>query len=170
MLDQLSILLTHPLCHTKNTFLMANDRLHKVATDKFHEAFELLDDCVSIFRKFKCGTGTIPSCPLLQADEAKATKAKFDKAPKHGNGSDAPGMGLVAHDTMRQHTGKPGNATPSADELSGTLIYTGTDMMPSVNEANPAMRLCASAATLRKSFYDNYLSIQPSAMTFMPVT
>jgi hypothetical protein len=47
MLDQLSILLTHPLRHTKNTFLLASGRLHKITTDKFHEAFKLLVDCIS---------------------------------------------------------------------------------------------------------------------------
>jgi len=82
MLDQLSILLTHPLRHTKNTFLLASGKLHEITSDKFHEAFELLDDCVSTLCKFECGTSTIPSCPLLMADEAKAAKAKVDKASK----------------------------------------------------------------------------------------
>ena len=76
MLDQLSILLTHPLRHTKNTFLLTSGKLHEIASDKFHEAFELLDDCVSLLRKFECGTGTIPSWPLLMADEVKAARAK----------------------------------------------------------------------------------------------
>jgi hypothetical protein len=44
MLDQLSILITHPLQHTKNTFLLASGKIHEVAADKFSEAFELLDD------------------------------------------------------------------------------------------------------------------------------
>jgi hypothetical protein len=88
MLDQLSILLMHPLCHAKNVFLVADDRLSEVALDKFVEAFELLDDCVSTLRKFESGTGTIPSCPLLQADEAKAAKAKLDKVPKRTAGHD----------------------------------------------------------------------------------
>jgi hypothetical protein len=61
MLDQLSILLTHPLCHMKNTFLLANNRLHEIASDKFIEAFELLDDCISNLHKFECGTGTARS-------------------------------------------------------------------------------------------------------------
>jgi hypothetical protein len=82
MLDQLSILLTHPLRQTKNTYLLANDRLSEIAPDKYVEAFELLDDCVGILRKFECGTGTIPSCPLLRADEAKIAEVKLDKAPK----------------------------------------------------------------------------------------
>jgi hypothetical protein len=87
MLDQLSILLTHPLRHVKNAFLVANDRLLEVATDKLIEAFELLGDCVSTLRKFECGTGTIPSCPLVKANEAKAAKAKLDKAPKRSAGT-----------------------------------------------------------------------------------
>jgi hypothetical protein len=82
MLDQLSILLTHPLRHTKNSFLLTNDRLREVATDKFLEAFELLNNCVSTLQKIECGTGTIPSCPLLQAEEAKSAKPKLDKASK----------------------------------------------------------------------------------------
>jgi hypothetical protein len=40
MLDQLSILLTHPLRQTKNTYLLANDRLPEIASDKYIEAFE----------------------------------------------------------------------------------------------------------------------------------
>jgi hypothetical protein len=77
MLDELSILLTHHLRFEKNTFLVTNNRLSEVASDKFVEAFELLNDCMSTLRKFKSGTGTIPSCPLLQADEAKVAKAKL---------------------------------------------------------------------------------------------
>jgi hypothetical protein len=34
----------------KNTFLLVNNRLHEVATDKFLEAFEILDDCISTLR------------------------------------------------------------------------------------------------------------------------
>jgi hypothetical protein len=144
MLDQLSILLTHPLRHTKNTFLLASGKLHEIASDKFLGAFELLDDCVSTLRKFKCGTGTIPSCPLLMADEAKTARAKGDKAPKRTMASNAPAMGFATPDTKRQRSSKAADATPLADNLSGTLIYTSTDMMPSVNEANPTMRLCAA--------------------------
>jgi hypothetical protein len=147
MLDQLSILLTHPLRHTKNTFLLTSGKLHEINSDKFLEAFELLDNCVSTLRKFECGTGTIPSCPLLMADKAKTARAKGDKAPKCTMASGAPAMGFATPDTKRQCSGKAADATPSADDLSdlsGTLIYTGTDMMPSVNEANPAMRLCAT--------------------------
>jgi hypothetical protein len=122
ILDQLSILLADPLRHMKNTFFLVSGKLHDIATDKFHDAFELLDDCVCTLRKFKCGTGTIPSCPLLMANEAKAAKAKVEKTSKHNAGIDAPGTGLITPDAKLQHTGKPGNALPSADNLSGTLI------------------------------------------------
>jgi hypothetical protein len=91
MLDQLSILLTHALHHTKNAFLVTNDRLS-----------ELLDDCVSTLHKFECGTGTIPSCLLLQANKAKATKAKLDKPPKCTAGHDPFGSGLVTPNTKRK--------------------------------------------------------------------
>jgi hypothetical protein len=142
MLNQLNILLIHPLHHTKNTYLLANDRLHEIATDKFIKAFKLLDDCISTLCKFECGTSTIPSCPLLQADEAKTAKAKLKKAPKHAATPEASGMGLVTPDAKCQRTGKPSSVTPSVDDLASMLIYSGTDMMPSVNKANPAMRLC----------------------------
>ena len=33
---------------------------------------------------------------------------------------------------------------PETHDLSGMLIYTGTNMMPLVNEANPPMLLCAA--------------------------
>jgi hypothetical protein len=102
MLDQLSILLTHPRHYAKNAFLVTNDRLSEVASDKFLNAFELINNCVSMLRKFECGTGPIPSCPLLQANEGKAAKAKLDKDPKHTAGHDHTGMGLVTPDTKRQ--------------------------------------------------------------------
>jgi hypothetical protein len=142
MLDQLSILLTHQLCQTKNTYLLANDRLSDIATDKYVEAFELLYDCVSILQKFECGTGTIPSCPLLQADKAKLVKAKLEKAPKCTAGVDTTSAGFITPDAKGARPGKSGDAAPSADDLSGTLVYTGADMMLTVNEANPSLHLC----------------------------
>ena len=151
MLDQLSILLTHPLRHTKNAYLLSNNRISEIATDKFVEAFELLDDCVSTLRKFECGTGTIPSCPLLQADEAKAAKARVDRAPKRTASNDNAGMGFAAPDHKRQRNSKPGDSTPSPDDLSGTLVYTGSDMMPTVSEANPSLRLCAARQRVGRS-------------------
>jgi hypothetical protein len=144
MLDQLSILLTHPLRYAKNTFLVANDRLPEVASDKFTEAFELLDDCVSTLRKFESGTGTIPSCPLLQADEAKVAKAKLDRTPKRSASLDPLGAGLITPDPKRQRGSKNTDATPTNDDLNGTLVYSGTDMMPTVNETNLSLRLCAA--------------------------
>ena len=144
MLDQLSILLTHPLHHTKYIYLLASGKLREIASDKLHKAFELLDDCVSTLWKFECGTGMIPSCPLLMADEAKAAWAKGDKAPKRAMASDATAMNFVMPDAKCQRSSKAADATPSAKDLSGTLVYTGNNMMPSVNEANLAMRLCAA--------------------------
>jgi hypothetical protein len=144
MLDQLSILITHPLHYTKNAFLVTNDRLSEMTSDKFIEAFELLDNCVSTLHKFKSGTGTIPSCLLLQADEAKAAKAKLDKTPKRTASLDHHGLGLITPDTKRQRGSKPGDITPSGDDLNGTLVYTGTDMMLTVNETNLSLYLCAA--------------------------
>jgi len=141
ILDQLSILLMHPLCHMKNAFHLGNDRLNKIATDKFHEAFELLNNCISTLRKFECGTRTIPSCPLLQANEARTTTAKLDKAPKCLAGPGTPGGGLVTPDTKRQCTRKANDAEPSTNNLSGTLAYTGANVMPLVNETNTLMHL-----------------------------
>jgi hypothetical protein len=143
MLDQLSILLTHPLRYAKNAFLVTNDRLSEVTSDKFVKAFKLLDDCVSTLRKFESGMGTSPSCPLLQADEAKAAKAKLDKTPKRTAGLDPHGSGLITPDTKRQRGLKPSNATLSGDDLNGTLV-SGTDMMPTVNETNLSLHLCTA--------------------------
>ena len=78
MANQPIILLTPPLQHSKNAFLLANDRLCEVATNKFHKAFELLDNCISTLQKFECCTGTIPSCPLLQAEENAVTPESAD--------------------------------------------------------------------------------------------
>ena len=135
MIDQLSILLLHLLCHTNNACLLSNDRLTKIATDKIGEEFELLANCVSTLRKVECGMGTIPSCPLFQAGEAKTARAKLDKTPKRPAGTDTSGAGLIMPDSKCQRISKNYDATPSADKLTGTLIYTGADMMPSVNKA-----------------------------------
>ena len=127
MLDQLSILLTHLLCHTKNTFILANVRLHKVTTDKFQEAFELLNDCISTFCTLECGTGTIPSCLTLQAKEAKATKSKLDKVPKRPAATDLSELGFHTPGTKRQCSGMTGNATPTnttSPEPSSTWVQT----------------------------------------------
>ncbi len=78
MLNQLSILLKYPLWHTKNAFLVAQDKTGNIATDKFIKAFELLDDCISTLCKFESGTGTILSCSLLQAEDLKQAKSKQD--------------------------------------------------------------------------------------------
>jgi hypothetical protein len=39
---------------------------------------------------------------------------------------------------------KPSDVTPSSDDLNGKLVYTGIDMMPTVNESNLSLRLCAA--------------------------
>jgi hypothetical protein len=114
MLDQLSILLTHPFHHTKNIFLLTSGELHEIATDKFHEAFELLDDCISTLHKFECSTGVIPSCPLLLADKTRAAKAKVNKAPKRNAGPDMPGMATPTPDAKCKCSGKLADAAPLA--------------------------------------------------------
>jgi hypothetical protein len=75
---------------------------------------------------------------------AKAAKAKVNKAPKHNAAPDALGLGFTTPNTKCQHSGKLADATPLADNLLGTLIYMGSNIMPSINEANPAMRICAA--------------------------
>jgi hypothetical protein len=99
---------------------------------------------VSTLRKFECGTGTIPSCPLLQADEAKVARTKLDKTSTRPTGTDASGARLITPDSKSQRVGKTNDNAPAINDLMGTLIYTGADMMPSVNETNPALRLCAA--------------------------
>ena len=120
----------------KNAFLLASRLLGKITSNKHEEAFELFDNFVSTLRKFECGTGTILSCPLLQADKVKTAKAKNDKRPKHTTGMDHPGSSAVTPATKCQCSQKTPNMTPSADDLSGTLLYTGTNMLPSVNDQN----------------------------------
>ena len=83
---------------------------------------------MSTLCKFESGTGNIPSCPFLQADKAKAAKAKLNKAPKRTAGHDPHGSGLITPDTKRQRGLKPGDITPSGDDLNGMLVYTGTNM------------------------------------------
>ena len=141
MLDQLSILLTHPLGHTKNASLMAQGNITDIATDKFIKAFDLLDDCISTLRKFKSGTGTIPSCPLLQADELKQAKSKLDQLKRA-----APVNNHRGQPSSDPKKARPSVITLTADDLAGTFIFKGRPdkMMPLVNEANPALCLCAS--------------------------
>ena len=78
MLNQLSILLMHPLQHIQNAFLVAQDKIGEIVTKKFIDDFDLLKDCISTPCKFKSSTDTIPSCPLLQVDDLKQAKAKQD--------------------------------------------------------------------------------------------
>jgi hypothetical protein len=68
----------------------------------------------------------------------------MDKMPKGTAGLDPHGSGLIMPDPKRQRGSKPGDVTPSGDDLNGTLVYTGTDMMPTVNKANLSLRLCAA--------------------------
>lgn len=65
MVNQLSILLTHPLCHTKHVYLSTNYSFCDICTEMFCEAFNLFDNFLSILHTFKCGTGknTIMSSP-----------------------------------------------------------------------------------------------------------
>jgi len=141
MLDQLSILLTHPFRHTKNASLVAQDNINDIATNKFIEAFDLLDNCVSTLCKFKSGTGTIPSCPLLQADKLKQAKSKLDQLKRA-----APVDNHRGQPSSNPKKARPSVITPTADNLAGTFIFKGRpdEMMPSINEANPTLRLCAS--------------------------
>jgi hypothetical protein len=39
---------------------------------------------------------------------------------------------------------KPGDVTPSSNDLIGTFVYSGTDMMPTVNKSNLSLHLCAA--------------------------
>jgi len=112
MLDQLSILLTHPFRHTKNASLVAQDNINDIATNKFIEAFDLLDNCVSTLCKFKSGTGTIPSCPLLQADKLKQAKSKLDQLKRA-----APVDNHRGQPSSNTKKARPSVITPTADNL-----------------------------------------------------
>jgi hypothetical protein len=68
----------------------------------------------------------------------------MDRAPKCSAGLDPHGAGLITPYTKRQRGSKPTDATPTNDNLNGILVYTGTDMMPTVNETNLSLRLCAA--------------------------
>lgn len=48
MVNQLSMLLTHPLCHTKNGYLSTTNSLCDVCTEMFCAAFKLFDNFLSI--------------------------------------------------------------------------------------------------------------------------
>jgi hypothetical protein len=60
----------------------------------------------------------------------------------------------------------------SSNNLNGTLIYTGTDMMPTVNESNLSLSLCAARqcmgrhcprGTLCMMIHDTYITKWPDA-------
>ena len=87
--------------------------------------------------------------PTPYGRRSESCQGQVDKAPKCTTGHDASPMGFMTPNAKRQHSGKPADATPLANDLSGTLVYTGFDMMPSIKEANPAMRLCAARQRVR---------------------
>jgi hypothetical protein len=64
--------------------------------------------------------------------------------PKHTAGHDHTCTGLMTPDTIHQQGLKPGNASPSSNNLNSTLVYSGTNMMPTINESNLSLRLCAA--------------------------
>jgi hypothetical protein len=68
----------------------------------------------------------------------------LDRTPKRSASLDPLGAGLITPDPKRQRGSKPTDATPTNDDLNGTLVYSGTDMMPTVNETNLSLRLCAA--------------------------
>lgn len=111
--------------------------------DKFQEAFDILDDCINTLRKFECGTGTLPSCPLLQADELKYSKIKQDKLLNCTVAHDPPPGYPAFVDIKKACTGP---TVPTSDELAGILIFNGKleDIMSSINKSNPVDCLCAS--------------------------
>ena len=123
MLNQLSILLTHPLHHTKNKFLLASGKLHEIATDKFHDAFKLLNDCISTLQKFECGMGIMPSFPLIQADEAKAARTKLNKTSKRPAVANTSGAGSITPDSKHQRVGKTNDGHPNLHERGYDALH-----------------------------------------------
>ena len=61
--------------------------------------------------------------------------------PKCTAGVNTASAGFITPDAKLARPGKPSNTAPSADNLSGTLMCTGADMMLTINEANPSLCL-----------------------------
>ena len=59
-------------------------------------------------------------------------------------GTNTSSAGLIMSDSQHQCISKINNTALSIDDLMGTLIYMGTDMMPFINKANPALHLFAA--------------------------
>jgi hypothetical protein len=72
----------------------------------------------------------------------------MDRTPKRSSGINPQGAGIITPDHKRQRSSKTTDATPTNDDLNGMLVYTGTDMMPTVNETNLSLHLCAACQRL----------------------
>ena len=75
MINQLSILLAHPFRHTRNTFLVAQDKIDVIATNKFMEAFDLLNNFSAHFASSKAAWA--PSFPAHFYRQKTSSKQKL---------------------------------------------------------------------------------------------
>lgn len=130
MLNELGILLTHFLCYAKNAFLVVQDKMGKISTNTFIEAFNLLDNHISTLHSSKwCMHHTILSTLV---DDLKQAKTKQDCQTKHS----APiNIHPAHHHYANMHHACYNITTLMADYLSGTMIFKrkSDKMMTSAN-------------------------------------
>ena len=98
MIDQLSLLYTHPLCQLKNLHLMSLGH-----HEKLKEAMVMYNDAIDKLKKVATETRTVPSCTHAQnyaskkAKESQANEYKYYSTLLHPC---SPILPLFCHDQL----------------------------------------------------------------------
>ena len=74
MIDQLSLLCTHPLCQLKNLHLMSLGHHSSISIEQIEEAMVMYDDAIVTLKKVATATRTVPICTLAQNYASKKAK------------------------------------------------------------------------------------------------
>ncbi len=140
MVDQLSLLCTHPLRQLKNLHLMSSGRHADINTEKLEEAMVMYEDAIDTLKKVATATGTVPGCTLAQNHASKKVKESHAKENKR----QTPHSSVAVTNRPGK---KPRDSTAplpsSLEDRDGTLIWSGDGLMPVVDEKDPKLRICA---------------------------
>ena len=74
MIDQLSLLCTHPLRQLKNLHLMSSGHHSSISIEKLEEAMVMYEDAIDTLKKVATATGTVPVAPLLRTTPPKRSR------------------------------------------------------------------------------------------------
>lgn len=140
MIDQLSLLCTHPLRQLKNLHLMSSGHHSSINIEKLEEAMVMYDDAIDTLKKVATATGTVPSCTLAQNYASKKAKESQAKDAKRQLPSGTTGSTTRPVKKLRESS-MP--LTSSLEDRDGTLVWSGDGLMPVVDEKDPKLRICA---------------------------